>query len=115
MGTAYGLGGIVYNNTTRQVCYTNSTFLNPADLLWENIHNVLEIHQRCIQLREFITGSGRLGFDDRDGFITQVWMIGIWTLMGLESTLEIWDSLANVITDKLPKRKRNDENRESGN
>jgi hypothetical protein len=103
MGTGYDPGGLVYSHTTQQICYMDSPYLEPGDLLWGDLQNVLEIYWRCVEAGKFVTDAEYPGFGDGDGLVTQGWRVQEWTEKELEGALEIWDNLLDAITKKLPR------------
>jgi len=113
MGTGYDPGGLVYSHTTQQVCYMDSPFLEPDQLLWGDLQNVLETYWRCVESGKFVTDAEYPGFGDGDGLVTQGWRVEEWTEMELEGALEVWDNLVDAITKRLPGRQETEDEEES--
>jgi hypothetical protein len=101
MGTGYDPGGLIYSHTTQQVCGMDSPFLEPDQLLWGDLQDVLETYWRCVESGKFVVDADYPGFGDGDGLVTQGWRIEEWTEKELEVALEMWGNLVDAITQRL--------------
>jgi hypothetical protein len=114
VGTGYDPGGLLYSHTTQQVCYMEEGLvLEPDQLLWGDIQDVLEVYWRCVESGKFVIDVDNPGFGDGDGLVTQGWRVEEWTEKELEDTLEIWDTLVDSTTQRLPKKKELEDDGES--
>jgi hypothetical protein len=71
--------------------------------LWGDLHVVLELYLECIEgSGKFVVDAENPGFGDPDGLVTEGWRIEEWTNKELTQALDIWSSLVDVITARLP-------------
>lgn len=103
MGTGYDPGGLVYSHSTQQVCcYLADPYDEPEELLWFDLHHVLETYWDCIESGKFVIDVEYPGFGWSDGLTTQGWRLEEWTSLELEGALEVWHRLVDTITKRLP-------------
>lgn len=101
-GTGHDPGGLVYSRTTHQVCFVRDPFDEPRERTWGDLHAVLELYLRSIESGKFVVDAEHPGFGDGDGLVTQGWRVAGWTEKELEQVLDIWESLVDAVTARLP-------------
>jgi hypothetical protein len=101
-GIGHDPGGLVYSRTTHQVCFVRDPFDEPRERMWGDLHAVLELYLRSIESGKFVVDAEHPGFGNRDGLVTQGWRIAEWTEKELRQVLDIWESLVDAVTARLP-------------
>jgi hypothetical protein len=101
-GTGHDPGGLVYSRTTHQVCFVRDPFDEPRERMWGDLHAVLELYLRSIESGKFVVDAEHPGFGDGDGLVTQGWRVAEWTEKELAQVLDIWKSLVDAVTARLP-------------
>jgi hypothetical protein len=101
-GTGHDPGGLVYSHTTQQVCYMDDLCIEPQDIMWSDLQDVLEVYWSCVESGKFVVDVESPGFGYDDGLRTQGWRIEAWTEKELEHALEVWSNLVDDITERLP-------------
>jgi hypothetical protein len=102
-GTGYDPGGLVYSKTTQQVCFVEDAFDDPHDYMWGDLHVVLELYSSLIKSGKFVVDTQNPGFGDGDNFVTQGWRIAGCTDEEMTQCLDVWSSLIDAISARLPK------------
>jgi hypothetical protein len=111
-GTGHDPGGLVYSHTTQQVCYMDDLCLEPQDMRWADLQDVLEVHWSCVESGKFVVDAKYPGFGYDDGLRTQGWRVEGWTEEELQRALEVWSNLVNAITKRLPRKGEEEEGEE---
>ncbi|CAI9631512.1 hypothetical protein GT037_003151 [Alternaria burnsii] len=101
-GIGHDPGGLVYSRTTHQVCFVRDPFDEPRERMWGDLHAVLELYLRSIESGKFVVDAEHPGFGNRDGLVTQGWRVAEWTEKELRQVLDIWESLVDAVTARLP-------------
>ena len=61
-----------------------------------------QLYLQSIESGKFVVDAEHPGFGDGDGLVTQGWRVAEWMEKELGQVLDIWDSLVNAITARLP-------------
>jgi hypothetical protein len=113
-GTGHDPGGLVYSQTTHKVCFVRDPFDEPRERMWGDLHAVLELYLRSIESGKFVVDAEHPEFGDEDGLVTQGWRVAEWTEKELGQALDVWKSLVDAVTARLPESAGSSGGKEDG-